>query len=359
MSLWVRIAILALFSVPVWGWSHVRATELQELLSTRDHVLVASSAQSQLLDAEWPTVADADDSSLSIDCEIEAEFCENHDVRFFPAIRLYRSSGKVYDHYRGPRLASKIKSYVKRSLRSIVSGLGADNITEFSSTDDYVFILHLTDADAGKGLYKRFHDLATAFRDRYSLGVIPAKDQDGASTLECYNNLDEVQRSTQNLVENFNSLKSFFEICTSRPVPEMTRENKKYFTEGTKNVLYYLSSHSDDRERFSSSLRETVGKHIKDLEFVTVDPVAFPEVPANVGLKWDFPAIVLQDKSRGLVFSSEKNEYITADMVENFLRSFRDGSSSPSFWDPVEIGTKDEDPKVDISSEEVATHDEL
>ncbi|KAK2035677.1 hypothetical protein LX32DRAFT_659276 [Colletotrichum zoysiae] len=311
MSLWVRIAILALFSVPVWGWSHVRAAELQELLSTRDHVLVAYCIARR---AKCMTITEGLDS---------------------PA------------------------TFVKRSLRSVVPGLGADNITEFSSTDDYVFVLHLTDADAGKGLYKRFHDLATAFRDRYSFGVIPAKEQDGASTLECYNNLDEVQRSTQNLVEDFNSLKSFFEICTSRPVPEMTRENKKYFTEGTKNVLYYFGSHSDDRERFSSSLRETVGKHIKDLEFVTVDPVAFPEVPANVGLKWDFPAIVLQDKSRELVFPSEKNEYITADMVENFVRSFRDGSSGPSFRNPVEIGTKDEDPKVDINSEEVATHDEL
>jgi len=363
MSLWIRIVLLGLFSIPVWGWSHVHGTELQELLNNQDYTLVAfigsENAQSQLLDTEWPTVADAGGSHISIDCNTEAEFCEKQDVRSFPAIRLYRSGGQVYEHYRGPRLASKIKAFVKRSLRPAVSGLGAENVTDFSSTDDYVFILHLTDADAGRGLYKRFHDLATAFRDRYSFGVVPAKEQDGASTLECYNSLDEVQRSTQNLVDNFNSLKGFFEICTSRLVPEMTRENKKYFTEGTGNVLYYFSSHPDDRERFSSSLRETVRKHIKDLEFVTIDPVAFPEVPANIGLKWDFPAIALQDKSRGLVFPSEKNDYITPSMVENFVRSFKDGNTSPSLWDPVEIGTKDKDLNVDTSSEEVATHDEL
>ncbi|KAK1986081.1 thioredoxin-like domain-containing protein [Colletotrichum cereale] len=359
MSLWIRIALLALASVPIWGWSHVSGTELREHLGTQDHTLVASSGQSQLLDAEWPNVAEADDAHLSIDCETESKFCENHDVRSFPAIRLYRSGGEVYDHYRGPRLASKIKSFVKRSLRPAVSGLGAENVTDFSSIDDYVFVLHLTDADAGKGLYKRFHDLAMAFRDRYSFGVVPAEHQDGGSTLECYNSLDEVKRSTQDLVEDFNSLKSFFEICTNRLVPEMTRENKRYFTEGTGNVLYYFGSYSDDRARFSSSLRETVRKHIKDLEFVTVDPVVFPEVLANVGLKWDFPAMALQDKTRGLVFPSEKNEYITSDMVENFLRSFKDGNASPSFWDPVERRTEDGDMNVDTSSEETATHDEL
>ncbi|KAK1992246.1 hypothetical protein LX36DRAFT_694338 [Colletotrichum falcatum] len=312
MTPWIRLALLGLFSVPSWCWSHVRATELQELLNTRDHTLVAYCIARE---AKCTSITEGLDS---------------------PA------------------------AFLNRSLRPAVSGLGAENVTDFSSTDDYVFILHLTDADAGKGLYKRFHDLATAFRDRYSFGVVPAKEQDGVSTLECYNSLDGVQRSTQNLVDDFNSLKGFFEICTDRLVPEMTRGNKKHFNEGTGNVLYYFSSHPDDRQRFSSSLRETVRKHIKDLEFVTVDPLAFPEVPANVGLNWGFPAIAVQDKSRGLVFPSEKNEYITPDMVENFIQSFKDGDASPSFWDHVEAeaGTKD-NPNVDTSSEEVATHDEL
>ncbi|KAK2007878.1 hypothetical protein LZ32DRAFT_666046 [Colletotrichum eremochloae] len=329
MGFWIRIALLGLFSVPIWGWSHVRATELQELLSTREHTLVAFIGVSCLPSALWFEFDIKNCIAQGVKCMIITEDLDS------PA------------------------TFVKRSLRPAVSGLGAENATDFRLADDYVFILHLTDADAGKGLYKRFHDLATAFRDRYSFGVVPAKEQDGVSTLECYNNLDEIQRSTQNLIEDFNSLRSFFEICTSSPVPEMTRENKKYFTEGAGIVLYYFGSHSEDRKRFSSSLRETVGKHIKDVEFVTVDPVAFPEVLANVGLKWDFPAIALQDKSRGLVLPSEKNEYITPDMVENFLRSFKDGSASPSFWDPGEIGTKDESLNVDTRSEEVGTHDEL
>lgn len=59
------------------------------------------------------------------------------------------------------------------------------------------------------------------------------------------------------------------------------------------------------------------------------------------------------------MFPSEKNDYITPSMVENFVRSFKDGNTSPSLWDPVEIGTKDKDLNVDTSSEEVATHDEL
>ncbi|EFQ27242.1 uncharacterized protein GLRG_01737 [Colletotrichum graminicola M1.001] len=323
----------------MWGWSHVSGTELQELLSNQDYTLVA------FIGVSFP--------SLVLDLDIVKNMTKWMEVTSQNCIAQGVKCMNITEGLDSPA------TFVKRSLRPAVSGLGAENVTDFSSTDDYVFILHLTDADAGKGLYKRFHDLATMFRDRYSFGVVPAKEQGGASTLECYNSPDEVQRSTQNLVDDFNSLKGFFEICTSRMIPEMTRENKKYFTEGTGNVLYYFGSHSDDRERFSSSLRETVRKHIKDLEFVTVDPVAFPEVPANIGLKWNFPAIALQDKSRGLVFPSEKNDYITPSMVENSLRSFKDGNTSPSLWDPVEIGTKDEDLGVETSNEEVATHDEL
>ncbi|GKT81496.1 hypothetical protein ColTof4_13919 [Colletotrichum tofieldiae] len=212
---------------------------------------------------------------------------------------------------------------------------------------------------AEKGLYKRFHDLATKFRDRYSFGVVWAKEPDVVSTLDCYNNLDEVQRSTQKVFESFNSLKSFFEICTARLVPEMTHENKGYFTEGKRNVLYHFDFHHDDRLRYSMNVRETAKKHINDLEFVTVDPVNFPEMLANLGLQWNFPAIALQDKNRGLTFPSKRNENITPDMVEDLIRSVTDGSARPAFQGPVNSATKDENTNADTRSEKMLSHDEL
>ncbi|GJC77198.1 protein disulfide-isomerase [Colletotrichum liriopes] len=138
----------------------------------------------------------------------------------------------------------------------------------------------------------------------------------------------------------------------------MTHDNKRYFTEGKRNVLYHFDFHPDDRLRYSKNVRETAKKHINDLEFVTVDPVNFPEILANLGLQWNFPAIALQD-NRGLTFPSERIENITPDLVEDFLRSVTDGSARPAFRDPVKSATKDEVINADTRSEKMLSHDEL
>ncbi|GKT50456.1 protein disulfide-isomerase [Colletotrichum spaethianum] len=139
----------------------------------------------------------------------------------------------------------------------------------------------------------------------------------------------------------------------------MTHANKRYFTESRENVLYYFDVQSDNRDRYSSNVRELAKKHINELEFVTVDPVSFPEVPTNLVLKWNFPAIVLQDKKRGFVFSSERKENIKPELVDNFLQSVTDGSVRPAFQDPAEPAVKDEGINVDTGTEEKVAHDEL
>ncbi|CRK13441.1 hypothetical protein BN1723_010024 [Verticillium longisporum] len=152
---------------------------------------------SEALEWEWPVIKEKEPNVLSVDCAAEPDLCLEHDVRAYPALRFYRS-GSLYARYRGPRKASSILPYMQRIMRPVVDGLEAANLTSFKDSDDVVFILYLRGQDAGRGLYKRFHDLAEEFHDRYTFAIASrATDgsadelgEDAPSVLRCFNHRD-------------------------------------------------------------------------------------------------------------------------------------------------------------------------
>ncbi|KAF9874334.1 hypothetical protein CkaCkLH20_08317 [Colletotrichum karsti] len=367
MAFWARFVSYALLAVCASAWRHASKSELEEALNGGHDTLVAfvdvsfkfcKLWNSQLLEKEWDSITYYDKTILSLNCAVNAHICEEHDVRSFPAIRLYRSA-KTFEYYRGPRQAGDITAFVKRSSRPVISSLGLENVTDFAYADSVVFILRLTDQDAGKGLYKRFLDLATDNAHHYSFGAISRDPADGPSSLDCFNNLDHFILSTTEFFKDVYSLDDFLKSCSSRLVPEMTHGNKAEYKESKTNVLYFFDFNSARREQYAFHIKETARKYERDLRFVTVDPPAFPDIPASMGLKWTFPAIALQDSKTGLMYHSEQSDSITPGFVENFLRSVADGKIQPAFHESVE-SQRDEEVRVDIGDgPKGVVHDEL
>lgn len=121
----------------------------------------------------------------------------------------------------------------------MVSGLETSNLTSFASSDDVNFILHLRPEDAGKGLYKRFHNLAEELHDRASFGVISRtsdtsadeEGEDAPSVLRCYNNVEDVEKSLDRFYDDTVGLRNFVMGCMRKLVQPMTRLNVQGFTE--------------------------------------------------------------------------------------------------------------------------------
>ncbi|KAH9229691.1 hypothetical protein K456DRAFT_1752536 [Colletotrichum gloeosporioides 23] len=297
----------SLLLAQVQAWRHASKSELDEALRTREHTLVAYG--------------------LSI----------------------------TY-----PR--TSISAFVSRSLRPVISSLGLENVTDFAYTDSVVFILRLTDRDAGKGLYKRFHDLASDNAHRYSFGVISRDPEDGPSSLDCFNNLDDVTLSTTDFFSHIFSLDDFLASCATRLVTEMTHRNKADLIESEVNVLYFFDFNLDRREQFALHIKETARKYAQRLRFVAVDPPAFPDMPSRIGLQWKFPAIALQNKNAGLTYHSEQSESITPGFVENFLRSVASGKVQPASQKHVEAEPTDGAEAIPVEKgdhRQKVMHDEL
>lgn len=99
--------------------------------------------------------------------------------------------------------------------------------------------MHLRTDDAGKGLYKRYHDLALEFRDRWSFGIVSRSDEssideegeDAPSVLRCYNNRQDIQKSLDKFFDDTIGLRNFVLDCGRNLVQPLTKLNVKGYTE--------------------------------------------------------------------------------------------------------------------------------
>ncbi len=78
-------------------------------------------------------------------------------------------------------------NFVNRVDGPAIMPLNKENVTDFSSSDDLVFIAYLRDDD-NTGLLGRFATLATRYTDQFTFGAVNVPK--GDNKLECYNNLD-------------------------------------------------------------------------------------------------------------------------------------------------------------------------
>ena len=188
--------------------------------------LTQNSKQSRVLEPEWLSAQKTVTGKLvSVDCSTNAQVCRKFGVTSFPTIRLHHPDG-TQTRYRGPRKASSITAFLQRSAHPAVSYVTDKNTTAFYSIDDVVIVGRFK---RGSNLRKQFMTLAEQYSDRYSFAI--AEPQQGAQ-MECFNNPDDVQRSTTEFSSPV-SIEAFVKLCSTPLIPELTRQNELSFYEAS------------------------------------------------------------------------------------------------------------------------------
>ena len=178
---------------------------------------------SSALESEWVSIQETerDNNVVSFDCHAKPNVCAELDVISYPSIRLYSHGATRVDRYRGPRRAKPIVGFLRRALRPTVAHVDDKNVTSFLSVDDVVVIGHIAPGESS--IQQRFQDLAEKYHDRLSFAL--SSDFGNEPVLGCYNNVDDVQRSTSEL-GGVDALDKFVKICSTPLIPELTRRNE-------------------------------------------------------------------------------------------------------------------------------------
>ncbi|KAM0469969.1 hypothetical protein ACHAPX_010224 [Trichoderma viride] len=252
------------------------------------------------------------------------------DVGSFPAIRLYKKDGPT-TRYRGPRNASPIEAFVKRALRPSIQDITEQQqLDDFLTSDDYVFLAQLHGDD--KSLVARFRYLAEEYSDRYSFGIASSPDA-SSSGIWCYNNVDESEHTATDL-DDANALKKLVDLCTAEVIPQLTRRNELTHLSSGRSLVFYLFRTEAQREAYTKDLKGTAQRYAEFLTFVTVDSNEYPDMARNLGIR-STGGLAVQNVHNGQVFPFEGDITLPSE-IDQFIVAISEGRAQP--WD----GTFDE-----------------
>ena len=179
-------------------WQHTSSADFHSILDSNDLTLAAfvtviypplypapefSSPNEQQqpwtppcesLASEWAAAkAKLPQPLISIDCAAEPSLCAAHNVRSYPAIRLFRAGSEHSSRYRGPRKASAIVPFVKRASLPAFSIVNAKNMTDLLAIGRVTFVAYLSKDDSV--MRSRFTKVAEALHDQFVFGITTDK----------------------------------------------------------------------------------------------------------------------------------------------------------------------------------------
>lgn len=327
---------LLLLSERASAWSHTSEARFRQALRN-EYTLVAfvdpTQPSASALEAQWTSIQETerDNNVVSIDCSTNAPLCDSYGVLTYPAIRLFHPSGRM-TRYRGPKKASAITSFLRRSLRPTISRLDDKNITSFLSIDDVVVVAHIAPDDTAT--MGRFESLATWYRDRYSFAVQPLKGE-GRPWLACFNVPDDEGSELVELEGRVDAMERFVEKCATPLVVELTRRNEMQLLNMGKSLVHYFVTTDELRTAWIKEARKLAKTYKEYLLFTIIDANEYPEMMTTLGLKPGARrALVVHSPHNGDRFPYPSGEAVTAQKVEKWMMDIIQGKIKP--WDGKE-----------------------
>lgn len=209
------------------------------------HTLI-SELSSALL-PQWTELVENLDLTAAVNCTSVPAVCREANVSTLPAIRLYQSDGSMV-RYRGPKKALEcvllslstmghlvsltscsIALFIERMNRPLITELTEENLSDFSTIDDFTAIGHFFEND--DTIRADFTDMANKLRDRYTFGVhtLPAQDNKvSTSQVVCRNNVDNLEYKLREF-DRVGALEQLFEQCAAPLVIPLNRRTELGF----------------------------------------------------------------------------------------------------------------------------------
>ncbi|CEP22775.1 unnamed protein product [Cyberlindnera jadinii] len=260
-----------------------------------------------------------------VDCTENQDLCQEHGIRGYPTLKVFRGSASDPADYEGPRSAAGIVNYmIKQSLPAVsVIDAVADFDKFLEETSGAIVV------ETGVKDNATFSEYANAHRDDYSF----------------------VQTTNAELVKQYGEDKILVFIEGSdEPVvfdEELTLENldafvaresfpyfgeidgstyQKYSQQSTP-LAYFFYNTAEERAQWAPALTEIAKKHRGDINFVGIDASSFGRHAENLNMKQEFPLFVIHETASNKKFGVPQDIELTEKAIEEFVEKYAAGEA--------------------------------
>jgi len=263
-----------------------------------------------------------------VDCTVESDICNEVGVRGYPTLKVYRN-GKASD-YKGQRTSESIISYMKKQNLPDVTAIKAEDFEKFSQSDKVVVVGFVKE---GSDEYKALEANAKEMRDNFVFGYIDDAElakKAGAAVpgLVVYKQFDEGKAVFEGKMTE-EAIKEFVNVESVPLMDELGPENYSKYMESGLPLVYLFTADAEDKKTVGAWCEAIAKKVQGKLNFVYIDATKFSGHAKFLGLKEEWPAVIIQDVKQNTKYPFPQDKKIEKEDLEKFFDDFQAGKLEP------------------------------
>jgi len=224
-----------------------------------------------------------------------------------------------------------------------VTAIKADDFEKFSTSDKVVVVGFVKE---GSDEYKALEANAKELRDQFVFGYIDDAElakKAGAQVpgIVVYKQFDEGKAVLEGKITK-ESIEEFVKVESVPLMDELGPENYSKYMESGLPLVYLFTTDAEDKKTVGAWCEAIAKKVQGKLNFVYIDAVKFSGHGKFLGLKENWPAVIIQDVKHNTKFPYPQDKKIEKEALEKFIEDFQEGKLEP-YVKSQDIPEKQED----------------
>ncbi|CAN8103344.1 unnamed protein product [Discula destructiva] len=293
-----------------------------------------------------------------VDCTRQARLCQEHNIRAYPTMKVFKNNEELYHDYEGPRRVSAIVEFMERQTLPTVSDLQTKQ-----QHDDFLFkekgeIVLMAYFDSNDDHHPRvLAAAAEKLHEDFPLGKtsdVNAAQAAGVPfpSLVLYRPDDE-GKVVFDKVWDVDAIKEFAKTGHKPLIGETGAESWRRYTSGSDGpTVFMFHKTEDDRRSLKKHFSPVAKKYAGSIQFTTAEIPDFQGFANYLHLRTEptdsrFPALAIYNGSNKKKYPFDNQQGLTEVNIDNFVKSFLDGSLKPSIMSE-DIPNQDQGPVTTV-----------
>ncbi|CDK29929.1 unnamed protein product [Kuraishia capsulata CBS 1993] len=273
-----------------------------------------------------------------IDCTVEKDLCQNHGIKGYPTLKVFKGPDAEPVDYSGQRTADSIYSYMlKQSLPPVSVIADAADLTDSieEAVEPIVLQIQPKGAKASEA-NTSFYELAGTLREQFTF-IVTSSDEyikkyagDSSEPVFAIFRADSSEPSIfKGEVSDLTHLTEFIEIETKPLFGEIDGSSFQVYMGAKLPLAYYFWTDKAGRDAVESIILPLAKKYRGVINFVGLEAAKFGPHAKNLNMQESYPLFAIHDIESNKKYGISQEKELNNKDITKFVESFVAGEAEP------------------------------
>ncbi|ODQ80949.1 hypothetical protein BABINDRAFT_15951, partial [Babjeviella inositovora NRRL Y-12698] len=264
-----------------------------------------------------------------IDCTEEAELCQQHEIRGYPTLLVFKGDATSSSPYQGGRTASDIVLAMTKLSQPAVSIIKSDDVEDFIADNTGAVVLQV--GANTKPNNASFYEIADTLRDDFTFATVPTYGKHAKGTVLVFRQGDEepsVFKAQKKL--DADALKEFVKVESKPFFGELEAASFQAYVDAGVPLGVYFYEAPEQRDAAEKLFTELGKEYRSKVSFVGLDAAQYGKHAESLNAKQEFPLFVIHEVEADLKYIFPQSEELTEAEITKFVAEYAKGSIEPT-----------------------------